>query len=220
MGQNFGDRNVAQMIEEGMGIDKGPAENGPRLIDITMVYLKIGTIGFGGGFAVMDLIRGELVEKHQWLTEQRYQNMVALAEMAPGALTVNLLSGIAYRLGGFRAMILATTALILPSFAIITLMAGLFLAWEDNPMVKGALQGLTAGVVGLLLAVVWGLAKKAPHHWCCFVVGITALLIGLAFSINPIWLILMGGLAGGIKVAIESCCHKSAGAASDENKTE
>jgi chromate transporter len=181
----------------------------PRLRDIVLIYLKIGTIGFGGGFAVMELIHNELVEKHQWLTEQRYQNMVALAEMAPGALTVNLLSGIAYRLGGFKAMVFSTIALILPSFAIITVLAGLFLALEDNQMVKGALHGLTAGVVGLLLAVVWNLLKKAPRHWCCFAVGITALLIGFAFSINPIWLILMGGLAGGIKVAIESCCKKN-----------
>jgi chromate transporter len=198
--------------------DKGSPD--PRLRDIVLIYLKIGTIGFGGGFAVMDLIHNELVEKHQWLTEQRYQNMVALAEMAPGALTVNLLSGIAYRLGGLKAMIFATIALILPSFALITLLAGLFLAWEDNPMVKGALQGLTAGVVGLLIAVVWSLAKRAPRHWCCFVVGITALLIGFTFSINPIWLILSGGLAGGIKVFVESCCNKNVSAAANENRTE
>lgn len=205
------------MMADGINIDKGSPKDGPRLRDIALIYLKIGTIGFGGGFAVMDLIHDELVEKHQWLTEQRYQNMVALSEMAPGALTVNLLSGIAYRLGGLKAMVVATTALILPSFALITLLAGLFIAWEDHPMVKGALEGLTAGVVGLLLAVVWRLVKKVPHHWCCFAVGIMALLIGLAFPINPIWLILMGGLTGGTKVVVENCCHKNAGAASNKN---
>lgn len=205
----------ALKMEKQMLVGGGALENSPSLREIAMIYLKIGTIGFGGGFAVMDLIHNELVEKHQWLTEQRYQNMVALAEMAPGALTVNLLSGIAYRLGGFKAMVLATIALILPSFAIIAVLAGLFLAWEENPVVKGALQGLTAGVVGLLLAVTWNMIKNAPKHWCCFAVGIAALLIGLVFSINPIWLILMGGLAGGTKVVVESHCKKSAATAND-----
>ncbi len=189
-------------------VDGKPFEKSPGLRDIALIYLKIGTIGFGGGFAVMDLIHNELVEKRQWLTEQRYQNMVALAEMAPGALTVNLLSGIAYRLGGGKAMLFATIALILPSFAIITLLSGLYLAWENNPFVKSALHGLAAGVVGLLVAVAWNMAKQAPRHWCCLVVGITALLVGLTYPINPIWLILMGAAAGGLKVMFESLNRK------------
>ena len=192
----------------------------PGWLDVAQVYLKIGTIGFGGGFAVMDLIHSELVEKKQWLTEQRYQNMVALAEMAPGALTVNLLSGIAYRLGGVKTMILATIALIFPSFILITLMAGAFLAWQDNPMVQGALEGLTAAVVGLLLAVVWGMIKKAPRHWCCFVVGVLALILGIVLPINPVWLVLMGGMAGALKVAVETLRQRFAKTTADDNRME
>jgi chromate transporter len=198
-------------------IDFKPPSGGPGLLDLCRTYLKIGAIGFGGGYAVMDLIHLELVEKHQWLTEQRFQNMVALSEMAPGALTVNLLAGIAYRLAGVKAMVFATTALILPSFVLIVILAGLFFAWQNNPVMKGALQGLTAGVVGLLLAVVWDLVKKAPRHWCCLVVGVAALVLGFAFSLNPIWLVLAGGLAGALKVAVEDFSHKRTNSTSDEN---
>lgn len=171
----------------------------PNRRDIFLTYLKIGTIGFGGGYAVMDLIYEEMVKKRGWLTDQRFQNSVALSEMAPGALTVNLMAGIAYRLGGFQTMILATMALVLPSFLLIMALAGLFLAWQHHPLVSGALRGLTVGVVGLLLAVVWDLAKKAPCHWCCFVVGSAALLIGFIYPVNPIWLVLMGAAAGSAK---------------------
>jgi chromate transporter len=199
------------------GIDLELPGGAPGWRGLCRTYLKIGAIGFGGGYAVMDLIHSELVEQHRWLTEQRFQNMVALSEMAPGALTVNLLAGIAYRLGGVKAMVLATTALILPSFVLIIILAGLFFAWQNNPLVKGALQGLTAGVVGLLLAVVWDLVKKAPRHWCCFVVGVAALALGLAFPLNPIWLVLGGGLAGALKVAVEAFSHKRANSTSDGN---
>ena len=82
--------------------------------------------------------------KHEWLSEQRFENMTALSEMAPGALTVNLLAVIAYRLGGLGAMIAATLALILPSFLLIVALAGVFLAWQNNPFVKYAMEGLTA----------------------------------------------------------------------------
>ncbi|MHC1745113.1 MAG: chromate transporter [Syntrophobacteraceae bacterium] len=142
--------------------------------------------------------------KRRWLTEQRFENTMALSELAPGALTVNLLAGIAYRLGGVGTMIVATTALLLPSFVLVVLLAGFFLAWEDNPMVQSAMEGLTAGVVGLLIAVAWDLVKRAPRHWCCLAVGVAALLLGLAFPVNPIWLVLMGGAAGGLKVWIEA----------------
>jgi chromate transporter len=201
------------------GIDLNPPSGGPGWRDLSRTYLKIGAIGFGGGYAVLDLIHLELVEKHGWLTEQRFQNMVALSEMAPGALTVNLLAGIAYRLGGVKAMVLATTALILPSFVLIIILAGLFFAWQNNPVVEGALQGLTAGVVGLLLAVVWDLVKKAPRHWCCFVVGLAALVLGFVFPLNPIWLVLAGGLAGALKVAVETFSHQRTNSTSDENGT-
>lgn len=200
------------------GIDLELPADAPGWRDLGRTYLKIGTIGFGGGFAVMDLIHAELVEKHRWLSEQRFQNMVALSEMAPGALTVNLLAGIAYRLGGVKAMVIATTALILPSFMLIIILAGLFFAWQDNPLVKGALQGLTAGVVGLLLAVVWDLVRKAPRHWCCFVVGVAALAAGFAFPLNPIWLVLAGGLAGALKVAVETFSQKQTNTTSDEDR--
>ncbi len=206
------------MNTEERGIELESPNSAPGWQELGRTYLKIGAMGFGGGYAVMDLIHSELVEKHQWLTEQRFQNMVALSEMAPGALTVNLLAGIAYRLGGVKAMVLATTALILPSFVLIIFLAGLFFAWQNNPMVKGALQGLTAGVVGLLLAVVWDLVKRTPCHWCCLVIGVGALVLGFAFPINPIWLVLMGGLAGALKVAMETFSHKRTNSTSDEHE--
>ena len=181
-------------------IDTNGSPGEPTWWDITRTYLKIGAIGFGGGYAVVELIQSELVVKRRWLTEQRFENMIALSEMAPGAFTVNLLAGIAYRLGGIGTMVLATTALILPSFVLIMGLAGLFLAWQDNTVVQSSMKGLTAGVVGLLIAVVWDLIKRAPTHWCCLVIGVMAFLLELAFAINPIWLILMGGMAGAIKV--------------------
>jgi chromate transporter len=180
------------------------AEVPPTTWNIVRVWLKIGAIGFGGGYAVLDLIHSELVVKHRWISEQRFENMTALSEMGPGALTVNLLAGIAYRLGGVGAMIAATIALILPSFLLIVALAGVFLAWENNPVVKYAMEGLTAGVVGLLIAVVWDMVKRIPGHWCCFAVGVAALLLGLAFPLNPIWLVLLGGMAGAAKVLVVS----------------
>lgn len=168
-------------------------------LDVCKVYLKIGSIGFGGGYAVINMIHSELVEKRHWLTEQRYENMLSLSEMAPGALTVNFLAGIAYRQGGIKTMVLGTAALILPSFLFILLLAGIFLTWQHNLLVQGALEGLTAGVVGLMLAVVWELAEKLPRHWYYYATGAAAFFLGFFLQINPIYLVLLGGLAGGIK---------------------
>jgi chromate transporter len=211
----------AEMQTTGVEVKRtASADRGPTWKELARAYFKIGTVGFGGGFAVVELIHMELVEKHRWLTEQRFQNMMALSEMAPGALTVNLLAGIAYRLGGVGTMIIATAALILPSFVLILLLAGLFLGLENNVIVQGALEGLTAGVVGLLLGVVWELIKKAPRHWCCLAVGLAALSMGLAFSLNHIWLVLMGGAAGALKVGLEVFHQKGANSKSRAKRTD
>jgi len=188
------------MDEMDRDIGESVNPHAPGLWDVSRVYLKIGIIGFGGGFAVVELIHSELVVKHRWITEQRFENMMALSEMAPGALTVNLLAGIAYRLGGIGTMIVATTALILPSFLLILALAKVFLTWQQSPVVQSAVEGLTAGVVGLLTAVAWDLIKRAPRHWCCLAVGFAALSLGLLLPVNPIWFVLMGGAAGGLKV--------------------
>ncbi|OLN28603.1 chromate transporter [Desulfosporosinus metallidurans] len=90
-------------------------------------------------------------------------------------------------------MVLATAALILPSFLIIVLLSGLFLTWEGNHLVRGAMAGLTAGVVGLMLAVVWALVKKFPRRWYYYMSTSCALLASLYLKLNPIWLVLLGG---------------------------
>lgn len=180
----------------------------PGFWEITLAYLKIGSLGFGGGFAVVEMIRDELVVKRRWLGNQRFDNMMALSEMAPGAFTVNLLAGIAYRLGGIRTMMAATAALILPSFLLITILAKVFLAWQDHPVVQSAMEGLRAGVVGLLIAVAWDLIKRLPRHWCCFAVGAGSLALGLATPVNPVWLVLMGGAAGWLTVRVSALAGK------------
>ncbi|AFM41662.1 chromate transport protein ChrA [Desulfosporosinus acidiphilus SJ4] len=170
---------------------------------VAAVYLKIGTIGFGGGYAVMDLIHSELVDKKQWLSEQRYKNTLSLAEMAPGALTVNILAGIAYRLGGIKTMVLATAALLFPSFLLIVTLAGIFLRLEGNYLVRGAMEGLTSGVVGLMLAVVWDLVKRFPHRWYYYLSATCALAASLLLKLNPIWLVLLGAGTGAFKFFIQ-----------------
>jgi len=178
--------------------------------EVALVYLKIGTIGFGGGYAILDLIHCELVEKQHWLTEQGYLEMLSLAQMAPGALTVNILSGIAFRLGGIKTMLIATTALILPSFFLIVLLAGLFFTWQHNPILIGAMAGLTAGVVGLMLAVVWKLARRLPQRWYYYASGAAAFLLSFFSGVNPIWLVLLGGASGATKLFVQRAYNKNA----------
>jgi hypothetical protein len=60
------------------------------------------------------------------------------------------------------------------------------------------------------------LAKKAPRHWCCFVVGLATLVLGFVFPLNSIWLVLAGGLAGALKVAVETFFHKRTNSTPDE----
>ena len=80
--------------------------------------LKIGLFAFGGGYAVIALIEGELVEKKKWLGKEEFLDMVAIAESTPGPVAVNAATYVGYKQGKFPGSLLATIAVCLPSFFI------------------------------------------------------------------------------------------------------
>ncbi|MCY0881760.1 MAG: chromate transporter, partial [Firmicutes bacterium] len=88
----------------------------PSLTALMSVYMKIGILGFGGGYAVLSFIRTEIVTEHAWLSGSQFDHVVEMTAFAPGPTTSNVLASIAYRLHGWRGLIFGITAALWPSF--------------------------------------------------------------------------------------------------------
>lgn len=123
-----------------------------------MIYLKlfaeflwVGCFTFGGGYGSIPLIR-DVVLRNNWLTEDTFSYMIAVSESTPGPVMVNLATYVGSSQGGILGAVLATTAAVLPAFAIIVLLMAILKNAMKNPAVKATLGGMQPCAVGIILA--------------------------------------------------------------------
>ena len=91
-------------------------------LQLFLTFLEIGAVSFGGGYAMIPLIR-EKVISHGWLVEEELLNMIAVSESTPGPIAVNMATFIGSEQGGVLGAMLATLGVVLPSFIIILLIS-------------------------------------------------------------------------------------------------
>jgi chromate transporter len=155
-------------------------------------YLKIGTFTIGGGYAMLPLIKREIVDNKHWIEEDEFLNMLALAQAAPGLIAVNSAIFIGWRCGGWRGVAGAVLGAVLPSFLIILIIAILFREWKTLPEMEAVFKGIRPAVVGLIAAPLVSMAKKETRgssHVFLLISLVAALLIWLV-GVNPVWVIL------------------------------
>ncbi len=118
-------------------------------LQLFWVFFKIGAFTFGGGYAMLPLIREE-VEAHCWLTGEELLNFVAVCESTPGPIAVNVSTYVGMDTAGILGAFCSTIGVVLPSFIIIVLIAKCFQKFQNHRLVKGAMSGLKPAVVGLI----------------------------------------------------------------------
>ena len=116
-----------------------------------LTFLQVGAVSFGGGYAMISLIR-EKVLMHGWLTEEELLNMIAVSESTPGPIAVNMATFVGSTQGGLLGSLIATLGVVLPSFIIILIIAALIRNFLKYKGVQAFLGGIRPCVVGLILA--------------------------------------------------------------------
>ena len=163
------------------------------LLMLSTIFLRVGSITFGGGFVMIPLIESEVVDSHHWLTHQEFVDATALGQITPGPVLITA-TFIGYRVAGTLGAIVATISIFLPSF-LMTVVAGSSLArFQTNKIVQSFLKGVTPAVVGLLVAAGISIGRAGIHTWVGMVIAILAGAILVRLSPNPIWVILGAGL--------------------------
>ena len=164
-------------------------------------FFKIGSFTFGGGWAMISIIQREVVEKHHWIKQEEFLDLLAIAQSMPGILAVNISTVIGDRLKGVKGSLAAALGTILPSFIII-LMIAIFLtpdAIKNNPTLTAIFKGIRPAVVALIIAPVITTAKSAGINLkTVFIPVAVALLIssGLPIISNPVIFIFIGAIVG------------------------
>ena len=120
-------------------------------LDLFLGFLKVGCFAFGGAYGAIPLIR-DVVMSYGWLTDEMLTYMIAVSESTPGPIMVNLATYIGSSQAGFLGAVIATLAVVLPSFFIILLVTALLKTALKNKYVQAVLRGLKPCVIGIVLA--------------------------------------------------------------------
>ncbi len=120
-------------------------------VDLLIGFLMVGLFAFGGAYGAFPLIR-DIVLSYGWLGDEMLTYMLAVSESTPGPIMVNLATYIGSSQSGFLGALIATTAVVFPSFIIILLIMVLLKKFLKNPYVQAALQGLKPCIIGIILA--------------------------------------------------------------------
>ncbi len=172
-------------------------------LELFLTFFKIGLFTFGGGYAMLPLIREEVI-LHGWASSEDLIDFIAVSESTPGPFAVNIATFIGRSTAGIPGAFCATLGVVLPSFIVILIVSKLYDKFMKSKKVQGAMSGVKPAVIGLIAAALISLGKQVffPDGYYVSTSTLISIIIFIAIAIlafkkkNPILLIAMSAFAG------------------------
>ena len=184
------------------------------LVQLFWTFFLIGLFGFGGGYAMLSMIQGEVVGHYHWMTMGQFTDIVAVSQSTPGPIGINSATYVGYTAlvyagyapyWGILGSFLATFAVVLPSFILMLLISKFLMKYRSHPSVENVFSGLRPAVVGLLLAATLLLMNSenfgsvSENPWRYFIsifLFVFAFIAQKVYRLGPILIILLCGCVG------------------------
>ena len=167
--------------------------------NLFLVFFKVGLFSFGGGYAILPLMQHEVVDVNKWISFKEFMDIVAVSQITPGPISINLATHVGYRIGETLGSTIATTSVVLPSIIIVSLIVIFLKRFSKLPVVQRIFKSLRVTIVGLILAA--GIALFVKENFIdykSYIIFTSVLIGGLVFKIGSITLIILSGVAGAI----------------------
>ena len=165
-------------------------------LKIFLVFMKIGFFSYGGGNAILPLIRQEVVINNLWLKSTEFIDLVAISQATPGPIAINTATYIGYRVGGFSGSILANLGVILPTFIIMLLITKAFMKFKTNEYVRNAFSGILPATVGLIASAAVMVSNGSFIDYKSILIGVAVFISAYKYKVDPIILIIISGILG------------------------
>ena len=167
-----------------------------ELLEMFVIFARIGGFTFGGGYAMLPMLEKEIVNNKHWATEEELMDYYAIGQCTPGIIAINTATFIGYKVKGVPGAIAATLGVIAPSLVIITVIAAFISNFMELTFVNSAFAGIRACVCVLILNAVVKLAKKALVDKAAVALFVIVLGLALFTDISPAILVVLAGAAG------------------------
>jgi chromate transporter len=162
---------------------------------VFLTFLKLGSVVYGSGYTLLAFLRTDLVQQLHWLTDKQLLDAVSVGQFTPGPVFTTA-TFIGYLIGGWKAALLATLAMFLPSFVLIALIHPIASRLRQARWTSTLLDGVNAAALALMTGVLVQLGQHALRDVFTWVIAVLAFAILLRFQWNSVWLILAGALIG------------------------
>lgn len=167
-----------------------------KLMELFVIFFKIGTFTIGGGYAMVPLIEKEVVDKKEWIDRKDFIDMLALAQSAPGPIAVDVAVFVGYKVAGVPGSIVAVFGAIFTAFAVLIVIAMYFVGMKDSPIVERVFNGIRPAVVALIAAPVLRLGKSAKINRKTIIIPILTVILVAFLKVNPIYVIITSAASG------------------------
>jgi len=167
--------------------------NNQRLKEVALLFVKLGTISFGGPAAHIAMMKEEVVKKRQWIDEQHFLDLIGATNLIPGPNSTEMAIHIGHERAGWKGLIVAGLCFILPAVMITGIFAVLYKEYGHLPIVQPFIYGISPAIIAIILAAVYPLAKKSLKTVELGFVGIFSFFLCL-HGINEIYVMFGAGV--------------------------
>lgn len=172
-----------------------PASRAVGLAALLLVFVKIGSVIYGSGYALLAFLRADLVTRLHWLTSAQLLDSVAVGQFTPGPVFTTA-TFIGYLVAGPWGALVATVGIFLPAFVFVALSGPLLPRVRQSPTARAFLDGVNAASLALMAFVTWQLARAALVDAVTIAVAVVSAILLLRWKLNSAWLVLGGAVVG------------------------
>ncbi|MGI5876592.1 MAG: chromate transporter [Dethiobacteria bacterium] len=166
------------------------------LSELFFTFFKIGAFTFGGGYAMIPLIKREIAEKKNWIGNNEFLDNLAVAQSLPGSNVISFSLLVGYRLKGIKGGFFSLLGTILPSFLIILIISIFLWQFRKNDLVQAAFYGIRPAVVALIISAAYELGKGVFRQRRSLLLFILFFGVLILFNLHPLVVIVSGAITG------------------------
>ena len=147
----------------------------PPLLELARLFLKLGTLGFGGPAAHIAMMEDEVVRRRGWLSRERFLDLVGATNLIPGPNSTEMAIHVGNERAGWRGLIVAGVCFIAPAFLVVLACAWAYTRYGTLPAAEGLLRGVKPVIIAIVLQALWGLGRTATRTRPLALVGLLSL---------------------------------------------
>ena len=166
-----------------------------RLLELASVFLKLGTISFGGPAAHIAMMETEIVTKRQWVTRRQFLDILGAANLVPGPTSTETAITVGFTRAGWLGLCVAGLSFILPAVLITGTFAWAYVRFGSLPQAASVLTGIKPAVLAIIAIAIWRLGRTAVKGFGLGALAAIA-LTGFLYGLNPIVVLFGGGVIG------------------------